>query len=295
MLVSIFNDQQLFLDLDVLSRLKKDKNVSVHDKNIICKRGNTTVAFGILTQDIPNGTYSSEKLNNNEISFNRVSDVVTIQKPTIEGSISECETLQCDPMIGSALTNLIGYNFSFTVASIIKTRRMGREVFCFTLESGFFINSGNLNILVNEGLDTCNKFIQGIPEDQMSLLSEQAATAGVSVNSIILNKLKNPPAPSVPAAPSVPKTNKTLQGIPKGYMSVLTERAAAMGISVNKLILGLIETSITGVARSIKPPSHTRNKLLTGIPLTLMTTLKTNAAASGLSVNKYILEVLKND
>jgi len=299
MLVSIFNDHQLFLDLDVLSKLKKSKAISVCDNNLISKRGDVTVAFGILNQKLPNGTYSFEKLNSNEIEFNLISDTVSIQKPNVDwNAVSECKKLQCTPVIVDVLSDLIGRKFSTTVARIIKNRRMGREVMFFNLKDAFLINSDNINILVDRGSETCDKLIQGMPSDLAESLSAEASRIGTTVNTIIISKLHSGvKKPMAPAAPVVRKMNKMLQGIPVTHASILAEQAAVMGISVNALMLRLIEKQIEIPIAPAVPftveEKHT--KLITGIPPALMSDIKTRAGKAGISVNKYILEVLSHE
>jgi predicted HicB family RNase H-like nuclease len=74
-------------------------------------------------------------------------------------------------------------------------------------------------------------------------------------------------------------------------MKWLKDKAKANGISVNRLILNLIGCD-PAVPKEPKDTSA-KSRLLTGIPPELLEKTAEAASNCGMSVNKYIIEVIK--
>jgi len=90
---------------------------------------------------------------------------------------------------------------------------------------------------------TVSKLINGIPEKLMAELKVGSEYSGLSVNQIILDLLHTYSIGSLEAATKTDgaKHNKLIPGIPKAHAKALKAHAAAEGISVNRLILQLLE------------------------------------------------------
>jgi len=92
-------------------------------------------------------------------------------------------------------------------------------------------------------VEKTSKLINGMPLTTLKTIKAYAAAEGISANSLILNILESwLPSESAP----LPKPlnhcyTKLIPGIPKGHAKALKAHAAAEGISVNRLILGLLE------------------------------------------------------
>ena len=92
-------------------------------------------------------------------------------------------------------------------------------------------------------IPTSSKLINGIPDSLMKKMRDHAKSEGISVNQLILERLTDDwdMGPYSRPAPDAPRHTKLIPGIPKAHAKALKAHAAAEGISVNKLILGLLE------------------------------------------------------
>jgi predicted HicB family RNase H-like nuclease len=302
MIISIMKNPNTFLDLVAVLSLRRANVVAVNDNNFVAYTGNIRMSFKLTDMSLGNGTYLTKKINQHEIDLDLISETCAYKAPTVSEMIFNIEPVQCNPMINSSIAEFTGKTLPTKVAYALNSRKLGKTADVFICNDSLFINCENINIKIEFAKEEfTSKLLTGIPESVMTRLDQESTKMGLPTSTYILHLLQteDPPAPSTPVVPTISKVNKMIQGIPDEHMLVLTEQAASAEISVNRLILGLIEEQVrvpklprvTSEPKSYEPK---HNKLLTAVPVSLMNTLKTNAASCGLSVNKYILEVLKN-
>lgn len=290
--INLNKNALFFMDLRALMMINRSKEVFVHNGMAFVSTPNVVLCFRSIDYNIADGRYKVTERTPSQFTLELMPDA-EVRLPDLDMNFIECESVKCVPGMKLEVPT--------AVKNAILSRMLGKTLDVFYQEGAGLITCDNMYVILLPKIETTAKMLINIPESTIEKVARSARANGTSMNAEMINMLKRKSVvlqtTSAPAITKESTVNKMLQGIPQSHMAALTERSATTGISVNKIILGLIETSITGVAPSLKSPSPSfkgRNKLLAGIPLTLMDTLRTNAAASNLSVNKYILEVLKN-